>query len=91
MALQEYIPTEWVNGTTPAINETHLNHLEQGIVDNRDVLIQIGDVPPGGFADKVNNTTVETGSFKVVNLVYISQADYDNLFPVTNTLYVIKG
>lgn len=31
MALEEYIPTEWVNGVAPAINAENLNHIEQGI------------------------------------------------------------
>lgn len=91
MQLNNYIPTDWVNGTTPAINELHLNKIENALTQNRDQLVLIGDVPGNGFTDKVNNTTQETGTFKVVNLVYISQADYDLLTPVTTTLYVIKG
>ena len=31
MALQEYIPTQWIDGTAPAINATNLNHIEEGI------------------------------------------------------------
>jgi hypothetical protein len=31
MALQDYDKTEWVNGTAPAINATHLNNCENGI------------------------------------------------------------
>ena len=27
----EYVPTEWVNGTAPAINAINLNHMELGI------------------------------------------------------------
>lgn len=28
-----YTPTTWVNGSTPALNATNLNHIEQGIAD----------------------------------------------------------
>ena len=31
MAFQEYIPTQWVDGTAPAINAQNLNHIEEGI------------------------------------------------------------
>ena len=89
--LPAYIPTEWVNGTTPAINELHLNKIEDALQKNRDQLILIGDVPGNGFTDKVSNITEETGSFKVVNMVYMTQASYDALSPVATTLYVIKG
>jgi len=27
----KYIPTEWKNGTSPALNANNLNHIEQGI------------------------------------------------------------
>jgi len=30
----EYVPTNWVNGSTPAINASNLNHIEQGIKNN---------------------------------------------------------
>ena len=89
--LDDYVPTDWVNGTTPAINEVNLNHMEQGIDENRNALIQLGDIPAGGFDDKVSNILQETGANKVVNLVYMTQADYDALTPITTTLYVIKG
>ncbi len=91
MALNEYIPTDWVNGTTPAINDTNLNHNEGGIKSVTDYVIAIGDVPPAGFDDTVKNTIKETGENKVVTLVYCTQATYDAILPVASTLYVIKG
>ena len=91
MPLPIYTPTDWVNGTTPAINESNLNKIEDALMKNRNQLIQIGDVPGQGFTDKVSNTTQETGTYKVVNMVYLTQAAYNALNPVTSTLYVIKG
>ena len=91
MALEVYVPTDWVNGTTPAINEINLNHIEQGIGKNRQSLIDIGDIPGGGFDDKVSNIIQETGANKVINMVYMTQAAYDAITPITTTLYVIKG
>lgn len=44
MALPEYIPTGWVNGTAPAINSLNLGKLEQGIKRVTDEVIQIGDI-----------------------------------------------
>jgi len=31
MAFQEYVPTNWVDGTAPAINAQNLNHIETGV------------------------------------------------------------
>ncbi len=87
----EYVPTDWVNGTTPAINEANLNKIEDALKTNRDGLISIGPIPPNGFDDKVNTIPEETGAFKLFNMVYMTQASYDALSPVTDTLYVIKG
>ncbi len=89
--MNEYIPTNWVNGTTPAINESNLNKIEAALKADRDLLIEIGDVPSGGFTDKVSNVIEESGAYKVVNMVYMTQATYDGITPKTTTLYVIKG
>jgi len=91
VSFNEYIPTDWVNGTTPSINEDNLNKIEAALVQNRDGLIAIGDIPGAGFDDKVGNVIEETGANKVVNMVYMTQAAYDNITPKTTTLYVIKG
>jgi len=91
MALQDYIKTEWVNNTTPAINEENLNKIEEALDTNRDAIISIGDIPGNGFDDKVSNILQETGAFKVINMVYMTQASYDAITPITTTLYVIKG
>jgi len=54
--IEEYIPTEWVNGTAPAINSSNLNHIEQGIkavtegcIENTLELQGGGVVPIGGI------------------------------------------
>ena len=44
---EEYIPLEWFNNTSPAINATNLNHLEQGVKKVTDCLNQ--------FAEETNN------------------------------------
>ena len=41
MAYSEYIPTQWVDGSAPAINAANLNHLEQGIKDATDNTIEL--------------------------------------------------
>ncbi len=89
--MDAYIETEWVNGTTPAINEDNLNKIEAALGENRQTLIDIGVIPGNGFDDKVNNIIEEVGAYKVVNLVYMTQAAYDGLTPKADTLYVIKG
>ena len=86
-----YVQTDWVNNTTPAINEDNLNHIEEGIGHANTALIEMGDIPVGGFSEKVGNVLEETGAFKVVNMVYMTQASYDALTPIASTLYVIKG
>lgn len=39
MALVIYVPTQWVNGTAPAINSTKLNHIENGIKEVTDAAL----------------------------------------------------
>ncbi len=42
---QEYIPTQWVDNAAPAINAANLNHIELGIKDATDTVIQnTGDI-----------------------------------------------
>jgi hypothetical protein len=91
MALVEYITTDWINGTTPAINEDNLNHLEIGVKEVTDEVLSIGVIPPGGFNDKVSNITANPGENGIVTLVWCTQATYDAITPVSSTLYVIKG
>jgi len=40
---KEYVPTQWVNGTAPAINAVNLNHIEKGISDNASCVLEIED------------------------------------------------
>ena len=41
LAFQEYVPTNWVDGTAPAINAANLNHIEQGIKNAQDDAINL--------------------------------------------------
>jgi hypothetical protein len=43
MALQEYIPTQWVDNAAPAIDSINLNHIELGIKDVTDTVITFDD------------------------------------------------
>ena len=41
MAINEYIPTEWVDNAAPAINAANLNHIELGIKNATDETIRL--------------------------------------------------
>ena len=85
MAVEQYVPIVWVNGTTPAINDTNLNHIEQGIKNATDAVTEIQN-------NGITSITIEAGTIQIINLVAISQANYDLLAaPVATTLYLIKG
>ncbi len=43
MAIQDYVPTDWVDGTAPAINALNLNHIEQGIDNATTAITNIED------------------------------------------------
>ena len=52
MALQEYIPIDWVNGAAPAINATNLKHAEAGIQRVTNIVREMesgGVFPLGGW------------------------------------------
>ncbi len=53
----EYVPTQWVDGTAPAINAVHLNHIETGILNVTDDLIVLETQVNDNEADI---TTLET-------------------------------
>lgn len=54
MVLKEYIKTDWENtpSTNTPLSKRNLNHLEQGVYDNREALIDV--------ADQVANIDVQT-------------------------------
>lgn len=56
-----YTKTNWVNGTTP-INDTNLNHMEQGIYDNDQAISGKQDTLVGSGAGQniktINNTSI---------------------------------
>jgi hypothetical protein len=45
-----YTPTTWVDGSTPAINATNLNHIEQGIVDAGSIFVIVNHGTVGSTA-----------------------------------------
>lgn len=57
--LEEYIPTIWVNSTSPAINEDNLNHIEQGIKNATNFIIENGL----RISDDGDSITKEDGSW----------------------------
>ena len=65
MALLEYIPTQWVNGTAPAINAVKLNHIENGIKEVTDdvILLQtaVEDLMPVGAVIMYSGAVIPSG------------------------------
>jgi len=49
----EYVPTQWVDGTAPAINALHLNHLENGVKYATDGLIALEAYDMQGILDRL--------------------------------------
>lgn len=73
-----YTKIGWVNGRTPAINQTNLNHMDQGIFDAHSKLSEYEDIFTGDVAESVQNwldehpeatTTVEDASLTYKKLV----------------------
>ncbi len=44
-----------------------------------------------GIDDYITSTPIEIGENKILNIVAMTQADYDNITPVDTTMYVIIG
>jgi microcystin-dependent protein len=65
MALQQYIPTQWVNGTAPAINSINLNHIENGIEGVTDAVIvleeAVTDLVPAGLITMFSGAVIPDG------------------------------
>jgi len=61
--VNEYVPTQWVNGTSPAINALNLNHIEEGI---RDVTECTRDL-----SDRIDNIDVPVGIIMMFSGDYI--------------------
>jgi len=75
---EEYIPLEWFNNTSPAINAANLNHLEQGIKKVTDCLNQ--------FADELNQR-LDTIEDRINNLETNVPSHTHQLTDVTNLVY----
>jgi len=61
--VNEYVPTQWVNGTAPAINAVNLNHIENGIKDTTDCLVETIEklenfVPQGSWHYDISEKTL---------------------------------
>lgn len=48
MAIEEYVPTKYINDSIPAINASNLNKTENGLKAVTDEVIAIGSVTPSG-------------------------------------------
>ena len=77
MALQEYIPTQWVDGTAPAINATNLNHIENGIKEVSDAVIALEGYDLDAILDRL--TAIETRLTSLEGQVNTIQIDVDAL------------
>ena len=66
-----YTKTQWTNDTAPAINETNLNKIEQGIYDNDSHIGDLSDL----------ETTANTDLVSAINE---NTSDIDNLEDMTN-------
>ena len=73
MALQEYVPTPWVNGTAPAINSTNLTKIENGIKEATDEInaIEDGSVSVGHalVADSLSGSITVPGTTPIGSMV----------------------
>ena len=45
MSLQEYVPVQWVDDAAPAIDDTNLNHIENGIKAVTDETKRLAEAP----------------------------------------------
>ena len=62
--MSTYIPTVWVNNTTPSINATNLNHLETGVLFAHDEIEDMvdGTTPVGHATTATVALSVEAAS-----------------------------
>lgn len=81
----DYSKTTWINGSSPAINETNLNKIEQGIYDNREY-IQILNTNIQTVDAKNSYTTNE----EVIGTWITGETLYRRLYKITSGLPAAK-
>lgn len=86
MAIDEYIPTEYINDSIPAINASNLNKLENAVKSVTDEVIVIGSVTPVGSVIAYAGSPSPQGYLECNGNEY-SRAVYDKLFAAIGTLY----
>lgn len=77
-----YTKTQWNNDTAPAINETNLNKIEQGIYDNDSAITTI-NANIGDLSDL--ETTTQTDIVGAINENVDNIGDLTTLTPTANT------
>lgn len=95
MALNTYIPTEWVNNQAPAINSTNLNNIEDGIVDAMDNINQIidGTLPIEGTSNIsigsifLHGSQIVPDGYLKCDGAAVSRTTYVDLFNTLGTIY----
>lgn len=78
MALGDYSPTVWANGTTPAINATNLGHIETKVNEL--------DKGQAGIVQMYAGATVPSG-WLLCNGQAVSRATYSALFTAISTTW----
>lgn len=78
MALGDYTPTSWANGTSPAINETNLNHLETKVKEL--------DTGQAGIVQMYAGATIPSG-WLLCNGQAVSRSTYAALFTAIGTTW----
>lgn len=61
----EYVPTQWVDGTAPAINALNLNHMEQGIKQVTDGLIVMESYDMQAILDRLTALETRTTTLEI--------------------------
>lgn len=69
-----YTKTTWVNGSTPDLDATNLNHIEGGIKDNEDALgVHVhGNITRAGAIGSTANLPVVTGTAGAVGTITVA-------------------
>lgn len=86
MAIDEYIPTEYINDSIPAINASNLNKAENAIKTVTDEVRLIGSVAPVGSVIAFAGSPAPQGYLTCDGSEY-SRSAYPSLFSAISTLY----
>ena len=64
-ALAPYSPTQWVDGTAPAINATNLNHIENGIKEVSDAVIALEGYDLDAILDRLTSLEGQVNAIQI--------------------------